>query len=262
MNAPLRNRSWMLLLLSALLVILLAACGGSDDDAATATPAAGEESAAEPAVLRIGWAGSPDTLNPGTAVLSEAYTIFELVYDSMYQLELDGSYTLELAESVDVSDDGLVYTYTIRDGVTFHDGEPLTASDIAFSYNLYAAQEDFPFLPVYTTYFDTVEATDDSTVVITLTEAIPNIESQLVFLYVLPEHIWGGLEGAAVAEFENENMIGSGPFKMVEYAQNEFVHLAAVKDHFLQGPQVDEVVFQTSATRTRWCRRCVPGRWI
>ncbi|MCB0083423.1 MAG: ABC transporter substrate-binding protein, partial [Caldilineaceae bacterium] len=200
---------------------------------------------AGPAVVRIGWAGSPDTLNPGTAVLSEAYTLFELVYDSMYQLQLDGSYTLELADSVDVSDDGLVYTYHIRDGVMFHDGEPLTAQDIAFSYNLYKNQEDFPFLPVYTEFFDTIEAPDDSTVVITLTDAIPNIESQLIFLYVLPEHIWGSLEGQANVEFENTEMIGSGPFKLLEYKQNEFARLGAVKDHFLQGPKVDEVIFQT-----------------
>ncbi|MCA9920312.1 MAG: ABC transporter substrate-binding protein [Anaerolineales bacterium] len=245
-----------------LIVGLLVGCGGgetdsADTDSSDSADSSSESSEAadsgdaeattsdEPVVLRIGWAGSPDTLNPGTAVLSEAYTLFELVYDSMYQLELDGTYSLELADSVDVSDDGLVYTYHIRDGITFHDGEPLTAADVAFSYNLYATQEDFPFLPVYTEFFDTVEADDSNNVVITLTDAIPNIESQLIFLYVVPEHIWGGLEGAAVAEFENEAMIGSGPFKMAEYAQNEFVRLESVKDHYLQGPMIDEVVFQT-----------------
>lgn len=248
-------RLWLFLLIAGLLV----ACGGTETDSGSETDSSGdtavtdssaeatepETDSGEPVVLRIGWAGSPDTLNPGTAVLSEAYTLFELVYDSMYQLNLDGTYSLELADSVDVSDDGLVYTYHIRDGITFHDGEPLTAADVAFSYNLYASQEDFPFLPVYTEFFDSVEADDSNNVIITLTDAIPNIESQLIFLYVVPEHIWGSLEGAAIAEFENEAMIGSGPFKMVEYAQNEFVRLEAVKDHYLQGPIIDEVVFQT-----------------
>ncbi|HUM67773.1 MAG TPA: hypothetical protein PLK31_02870 [Chloroflexota bacterium] len=113
------KRYWFTLL--ALLLLLLAACGGSE----TTTPTDGSETGdssqtgvtpvvepAGPAIVRIGWGGSPDTLNPGAAVLSEAYTLFELVYDAMYQLQLDGSYTLELAESVDVSDDGTVYTYT------------------------------------------------------------------------------------------------------------------------------------------------------
>ncbi len=256
------------LLFLACLIFILAACGGTEvpapaestasessateaesEEAAPASEAPAEESApAEStgdAIVRIGWAGSPDTLNPGTAVLTEAYTLFELVYDSMYQLQPDGTYTFELADSADVSDDGTVWTFHIRDGITFHDGEPLTAADIAYSYNLYKNTEDFPFLPVYTEFFDTIEAPDDNTVVITLTEAIPNMESQLIFLYVVPEHIWGDKEGTALSEFENETMIGSGPFKMKEYKQNEFVQLEAVKDHFLNPPKIDGAIFQT-----------------
>lgn len=247
------NRRWFSLLL-ILLMVLLAACGSStseteepdstdssadssDSETADSTATAGSD------LVRIGWGGSPDSLNPGLGVLAEAYTIYGLVYDTMYELNLDGTYSLGLAESVDVSDDGTVYTFTLRDGAAFHDGEPLTASDVAFTYNLYAAQEDFPFLPVYTSYFDSVAAPDDKTVVITLTEPIPNIESQLVFLYVLPEHIWS--EVANSAEFENLEMIGSGPFKMKEYRQSEFVQLDAVKDHYIQSPKIDSVVFQT-----------------
>ncbi|HET9590798.1 MAG TPA: ABC transporter substrate-binding protein [Anaerolineales bacterium] len=160
----------------------------------------------------------------------------------MYQLNLDGTYSLELAESVDVSDDGTVWTFAIRDGMTFHDGTPLTAEDVAFSYNFYQANEDFPFLNVYTAYFDSVEATDEQTVVITLSEAIPNMESQLIFLYVLPQHVW---EAEDPVEFENVEMIGSGPFRMLEYSQNEFVRLAATGEHPLYSPNISEVVFQT-----------------
>ncbi len=230
------------------LFLLLAACTSAEQATDAPPPDEGQPEATEemmePAVLRVGWAGSPDTLNPGTAVLAEAYTAFELVYDSMYQLNLDGTYSLELAESVDVSEDGTVWTFTIRDGFMWHDGEPLTASDIAFTYLFYQSNADFPFLPVYTDYFASVEAPDDSTVVITLSEAIPNMESQLIFLYVLPEHIWGSLEGVA-SEFENLAMIGSGPFKLVEYSQNEFIHFAATGEHPVYSPNIAEAVFQT-----------------
>ncbi len=230
------------------LLLLLAACTSAEQATDAPPPEEGQPEATEemmePAVLRVGWAGSPDTLNPGTAVLAEAYTAFELVYDSMYQLNLDGTYSLELAESVDVSEDGTVWTFTIRDGFMWHDGEPLTASDIAFTYLFYQSNADFPFLPVYTDYFASVEAPDDSTVVITLSEAIPNLESQLIFLYVLPEHIWGSLEGVA-SEFENLAMIGSGPFKLVEYSQNEFIHFAATGEHPVYSPNIAEAVFQT-----------------
>ena len=234
------------LTLLMLLAIALTACGPGTEPPATQPPATqppGTEPpvSAEPVVVRIGWAGSPDTLNPGVAVLSEAYTIFELVYDSMYDLNLDGTFSLNLAESATPSEDGLVWTFKLRE-TNFHDGTPLTAEDVVFSYNLYGATEGYPWMGDYTSYFESVEAPSPDTVVITLSEAIPNIESQLVFLYVLPKHIW---ENEDAVEFENTAMIGSGPFKVVEYKQNEFVQLAANKEHFSYPPKVDEVIFQT-----------------
>ncbi len=214
-----------------LAALILSACGSSGG---------------QPTVARIGWAGSPDTVNPGSAVLTEAYTIFALVYDAMYKLNLDGTFSLGLADSVEHSQDGLVYTYKIHQGVKFHDGQPLTSKDIKFSYELYKTHDDFPYMNSYTAYIESVEAPDDSTLVLTLSEAIPNIESQLVFMYILPEHIWKDhAEGAAAVEFENFEMIGTGPFKLVEYKQNEFVHLAANKEHFQTPPKVDEIIFQT-----------------
>jgi peptide/nickel transport system substrate-binding protein len=229
---------------------VLAACGGT---AATQPPGAEEPPAeteppapSEPVTLRVGWAGSPDTLNPGTAVLSEAYTIFALVYDTIYEYQLDGTYKLDVAESGEVSEDGLTWTFKIRDGIQFHDGQPMTANDVAFSVNLYKNNGDFIYLNAYTTNFDTIEATDDNTVVITLLNAVPNMDYLLSYLYVLPEHIWKDYaEAPASTEFENVEMIGTGPFKMLEYSQNEFVQLGANKDHFDTAPKIDEVIFQT-----------------
>lgn len=214
--------------ISLFLIVLLSACGGGGGG--------------KLATVRIGWAGSPDTLNPGMAVLAESYTIYELVYDSLYDLNLDGTFSLSLAETATVSDDHLVWTYKLHDDVKFHDGEPLTAEDVVFSILLYQNTEDYPWMGDYCSYFESVVATENNEVVITLTDPIPNIESQLVFLYVLPKHIW---EVEDAAEFANLAMIGSGPFKMVEYSQNEFVQLAANKDHFATPPKVDEVIFQT-----------------
>jgi len=216
---------------------------------------------AELVTLRVGWGGSPDTLNPGTAVLAEAYTTFELVYDTMFDLQLDGTYELTLAESYELSEDGTVWTFKIRPDFVFSDGEPLTAQDIAFSYNFYQSHEDFPYLPVYTEYFESVEATDDSTLVITLSEPIPNMESQLVFLYVIPEHIWAEYDDPVGAvEFENEEMVGTGAFVMTEYAQGEFVHLTANKNHPINPPKIDEAVFQTFDNQDALVQALVTGQ--
>ena len=229
------------------ITLILAACGGSSATQTGATGEAGSETAANgPAVLRVGWPGSPDTLNPGTGILSEAYTAYDLVYDTLYDLQFDGTFKLGVADSVAVSEDGKVYTFKLHPDIKFHDGEALTAKDVAFSLNLYKAHADFPYLNFYTTAFERIEAPDESTVVLTLNEAIPNLESQLLALYILPEHIWSQYaEGNAAAEFENLEMIGSGPFKLKEYQQNEFVHFVANKEHFQTPPKIDEVIFQT-----------------
>jgi len=229
------NVRYRLFVFMTVLALMMSACGGI--------------AAAEPIVLRVGWAGSPDTLNPGTAVLSEAYTIFALVYDTIYEYQLDGTYKLDAAESAETSEDGLTWTFKIRDGIKFHDGQPLTANDVAFSINLYKNNEDYIYLNAYTVNFDTVEATDDKTVVVTLTDAVPNMDYLLSYLYIVPEHIWKDhAEAPASVEFENLEMIGTGPFKMAEYTQNEFVRLTANRDHFADSPKIDEVIFQTFAS--------------
>ncbi len=213
--------------------------------AAVILSACGNMGGGQPAVVRVGWQSGPDSLNIGVAWLASAYTISELTYSSMYEFNLDGTLSLDLGTKETISDDGLVYTYKIREGVKFHDGQPLTAADVAFTYNLVMAHEDFPTLHSYIEHFVSVEATDDTTVVITLDQQIPNIASKLVFLYVLPEHIWKDhAEGDAAAAFENLEMIGSGPFKMLEYKPNEFIRLGANKDYYGNTPKVDEVIFQ------------------
>jgi peptide/nickel transport system substrate-binding protein len=221
-----------LLLWSALALL---ACGGG------APPAAG------PAVLRIGWAGSPDALHPGRAVLSQAYALFNLVYDSMFRLELDNSFTPVLARDWKGADGGRTWTFALRSGFVFHDGRPLTARDVAFSYNYYKDHPDFPLLGTYTRALEQVRAPDDSTVVLRLREPVPDIQSLLVFLYVLPEHIWG--PRAQDGHFADERMIGSGPFSLKEYQAEQFVRLAANRRHPLGPPQVDEVIFQTFANQ-------------
>lgn len=272
------KQKW-LLIFTVILVLLLAACSGgpaqpetapaqSSQTAATPAPAvtteakteateapkateasapAAPSSSASGGTVRIGWNGSPDSLNPGAAWLAEAFTIFEVTYDTMFDLQLDGSYKLTLADSYDVAKDGKTWTFKIKQGIKFHDGQPMTAKDIAFTYNFYKTHTDFPYLSAYGASFASIEAPDDSTVVIKLTEPVPNMEYLLVFQYILPQHIWSKYDTDKAAEFENLEMVGTGPFKMVEYKQNEFVHLAANKDYFGGAPKVDEVVFQTFA---------------
>jgi peptide/nickel transport system substrate-binding protein len=210
------------------------------------TPTAEPTPTAPPATggtVRVAMAGFPDDRNPGNGVLIEAYNLYDLVYDTPISLASDGSYVPELASSWSVSEDELTWTMNIVEGARFHDGQPVTAEDIAFTILLYQATEDFPYLPSYTAGFETVEATDPTTVVITTAEPIANFESRMVFMFVLPKHIWEGV-GDPV-EFNNADMIGSGPFRLAGWDRRVSYTLDAVKDHWRMPPLVDRVTFQS-----------------
>ena len=193
--------------------------------------------------VRVGIGGSPDSLNPGNGLLAEAYTLYELVYDTPIAVNVDGSFSPEIATEWTPSDGGRTWTMTIRDDVVFHDGTPLTAEDVAFSIQLYKDTPDFPYLPSYASYFKTIEAPDPTTVVLTTKEPLGNFEANIVFMYVLPKHIWENVDDAI--EFQNLEMIGSGPFTLVENKRREFTRLASNPDYFKGAPFIDEVIFQT-----------------
>ena len=235
------------------MAFVMAACGATQpsasEDAGVSAPP--DESAAPSqgggdatgGVVRIGIGGATDSLNPGNGVLAEAYTLYELMYDTPIGITSDGEYVPELATDWVVSEDGLTWTMTIRDDATFHDGEALTAEDVAYSLNLYKATEDFPFLASYPAIYDTIEAVDETTVELTTADPIGNFESTMVFMYIVPQHIWEA-ENDPVA-FENADMVGSGPFMLSEYSQGEFVELAANADYWGTAPSIEGVIFQT-----------------
>ncbi len=224
------GKSRILLAIIMIMSSILSACSGSVGTGA---------------IVKIGWTGEPDTFNPGMAVLEESFSIFNLIYDTLYELNLDGSYRLSLAESAKVSGDGKIWTFKIRDGVKFSDGVPLTADDVAFSFNLYAAHpEDYVYMPRYTTYFESIVAVSRDEVVITLTTAIPNMESQLFGLYVLPKHIWETMKDPTVKELTIDQSVGSGPFRLVEYAPGQYIRFEANKNHFAYQPKVGGIEYR------------------
>jgi len=248
------------------LSLLLAACGGQSTSQ-NASPGGSGGGTATGGVVRLGWGGYPDSLNPGNGLLSESYSLYELVFDTPIAVDATGAYVPELATDWSVSDDGLTWTLTIRDDATFHDGEPLTAEDVAYTIQLYRDTLDFPYLPSYASYFEDIEAPDATHVTLTTAEPLGNFEANMVFMYVVPKHIWESAVSAVpcpsvapttgadpeasapppcgALAFENEEMIGSGPFKLKEATQGESIILDANKDYWGTVPAIDGVIFQT-----------------
>lgn len=221
--------------------LVLSACQASQSESPAASGSSGPS--ATGGTVRIGQGGAATDRNPGNGELSEDYVLYELIYDTPIAVAPNGDFVPELATDWSVSDDGLTWTLHLVDNATFHDGTPLTSEDVKYSLELYRDTPDFIYLPAYPDVFTTIEAPDPTTVTITTDEPVGNFESRMVFMYVLPKHIWEA-EADPVA-FENEAMIGSGPFKLAEFTQGESVELDANTDYWRDPPLIDKVVFQT-----------------
>ena len=231
--------------MTSLIVVLglvMAACTPGSSSPGESAGASGS-STATGGTLHVGWGGSPDSLNPGDGLLEESYILYELVYDTPIGLDGDGKFVPELATDWSPSEDGLTWTMHLVDNAKFHGGTPLTSEDVKFTLELYRDTADFPYLPSYCDVCESVDAPDPTTVVIHLSDAVGNFESRMAFMYVLPKAIWEGVDDPVA--FENKEMIGSGPFKLVENVQNDHVTLEANKDYWRTPPNIDGVTFQT-----------------
>ena len=163
-------------------------------------------------VLRVGMQTDPVGLDPHSTNATATRNMLENVYDTLVMFDSSLQIVPGLAESWEASEDGLTWTFTLRDGVTFHNGDALTASDVAFSINRIKDPEiasprsgDFAVV-------ESVEAPDDSTVVITLSEPFSPLLSKLAqSLNVIVS------EAVATEGDLNETVVGTGPFTFVEY---------------------------------------------
>ncbi len=229
-------------LLAASLLVIFGALGVTSalgDDGAS--PSAAEDKL----ILRVGWTTDPDSLNPFVGIETSSYELFGLNYD--YLTSWDAA-TLEtrpgLAESWTTSDDGKEWTFNLRQGVTWHDGEAFTADDVAFTFNYIMDNELGMFLG-FTTSIETVTAVDDHTVKFVCSQPKANMLSLVI--PILPEHVWSKIDPADAEEaFQNPPpIVGTGPFQIVERKKSDFVRLEANKDYWGGTPQIDELIFQT-----------------
>ncbi len=125
-------------------MVVLAACGTGGGEtttttggrtATTTTTHCGQRRHRWHRPLRL--RGRPGRPQPGGGSAGEDYIVYDLVYDSLLNIDLEGNFQPEVATDWSVSDDGLTWTLTIRDDITFHDGTPLTAEDVVYSLTLY-----------------------------------------------------------------------------------------------------------------------------
>ncbi|TDD64354.1 hypothetical protein E1262_28440 [Jiangella aurantiaca] len=225
-------------------VLVLGACGsdgGTEDTGSSGD--SGSSGAATAETLRIGIMSEEGNLTPHTyATGFPGLNLTMLSYDSLMQIDENGEPQPWLAETVEGSADGLTYTLGLADGVTWHDGEPLTAEDVTFSVDYYKAGPPGRFATAMGNVSQAV-AQDESTVVLTLATPDPSFQIRvLADVPILPQHIWSGIADPDLAPFDETTNVGSGPYRLVESDPGVSYSFEAYPEYFRGEPKVDELV--------------------
>jgi peptide/nickel transport system substrate-binding protein len=151
----------------------------------------------------------------------------------------------DLAESWEIDESGTVYTFKLYEGVTWHDGEPVTSEDVKYTYDT-IIENGYP-LAAYLADVVDIRAPDDLTLVIELDAPNPAFLPFLAQIsnwygMILPKHIYEGKDWTTNPL--GDTLIGSGPFKFVEYVEGSHTTLVANEDYFRGPPGVDKIVIE------------------
>ncbi|HVM13735.1 MAG TPA: ABC transporter substrate-binding protein [Egibacteraceae bacterium] len=267
------KRTPRLLAALAILALVATACDTGGDTDGTDGDGAGETEDGESRTagdLIVGTTDTVTSVDPARVYDYYSSNILFNVGETLVGFEPgETEVSPRLAEEVEISDDGLTYTFTLREGVTFHDGSTLDSEDVRFSLERAIDMNHPQGAAFLIAGIDTIETPDEQTVELTLAE--PNITflSRLAYTvativpsdgdYTAPEspiEVEGDDEEDTEAaeqeaeEFVNEDLVATGPYRLEEFREGESITLEAFEDYWGDAPANDRVLiqfFQTSS---------------
>lgn len=199
----------------------------------------------------------PGNLNPLIFPTTYDTNIQELVFASLIRPQEDLSFEPDLAESWEVSEDARTLTFTLRENLVWHDGTPLTADDVAFTFSSLAHPDyaggrfaEISVLEGAEAYrageadeVTGIEVVDERTVSFTTTEPFAPFLPVIGGIFILPEHVYGEVPvGGWQEDPSNREPLGSGPFVFDEYRPGEFVSVSAFDDYWEGRPCLDRLI--------------------
>lgn len=222
------------LTVSALVTVPVAVPASASTPAMAASSQSGK-------ILRVGVTQEVDSLNPfisitrtGTDILRSQFEF--LTTYSQGTMKPEGA----LAETWDVSDDNLTWTYHFRKGMKWSDDKPITAKDAAWTFNKMLDDETARTANgSYVQQWESVKATDDMTLVIKT--KVPQATMDALDIPIVPEHVWSKI--ADIGAEPTYEMVGSGPYVITEFKEAQFTKMRANKNYWRGAPKIDELHF-------------------
>lgn len=228
--------------LAALLCVtaMLTGCGSGASDSGTSSAktqtqkeegsAKTDESQEKKSEVTIGFSSEGDSFDPCTGF---GYTGSPL-YSNLVKVNGDDQLENDLATDYTVSDDALTWTFQIRDDVKFTNGDALKASDVAFTFN--TAKEKATYMDL--TMMESCTAKDDTTVEFKLTKPCVTFIYTVAQMGIVPEKAYSDKFGMSA-----DQIIGSGPYKMVQWDKGQQFILEANEDYYGDKPEIERAVF-------------------
>jgi len=250
-----RKRVGIFHLLLAVLLILSACSGGNEATPADSGGTTSEEDK-QGGTLVYGRGADAVGLDPINVTDGESIRVTHNIFETLLEYDENLELQPKLATEYSSSEDGLTWTFKLREGVKFHDGTDFNAEAVVFNFERWMDPEnpyhkgDFPYYPFLYGGFkgdenhliEHVKATGDHELEIKLKR------KTAPFLSYLAISMFGIASPAAIEEFEgdvNEHPVGTGPFKFEEWSRNNTITLAKNPDYWMEGkPYLDKVIFQ------------------
>lgn len=259
-----RKKTLSALLCTVAAMAVLTGCGGDKKETAAA-PAEGNTTAAvteaakteaeTTAAVQTEAGGEKNLVMPSASCVANLNPLLEgykeaamlnPIYDPLYVIDVNET-RYYLADSYEVSEDGMQITVKLKEGLKWHDGEAITADDMIFTMDVCSDTNNGAGGTNIVTLNDQpvkYEKVDDLTVKVTLPMASASYADLLGGLTLIPEHVFEGNPSVVSAGEANMKGIGSGPYKVTEFKQDEYLLLEKYEDYYMGAPSIDKVTFR------------------
>lgn len=214
--------------------MLLSACGQASKESPSQGPTNKQESSAPKAsdksykdTLNIAMTAQPPTLDAALTASNAANNVAGNIFEQLYTMNENYQPTPELAKSVEVSGDGLTYTFTLRQGVKFHNGKEMTADDVVASMNRWlAVSERAKTLLPNSTFEKVSEDTVKYTVEKPTSDVMTILSTRILFPAIMPKEIVESAPAEGLTEY-----VGTGPYVLEEWKQDQYIHLKKYENY-------------------------------
>ncbi|NEW07359.1 ABC transporter substrate-binding protein [Paenibacillus sp. SYP-B3998] len=237
-----RNRSLLTVGLLTLVMVASACSGAPTEESKTAS-----SDSKVGGNLIVAIKDDPKTFNPIYAGDRMSLTIDQSLYAPFFSIN-NGKKTFVLAESLTPTADLTKYTMKLRSGLTWHDGQKLTADDVVFTFNSLLDEKQhsyFRSLFVLDGKPIQVSKVDELTVDFVLPQATAAFEGALVQIFPIPKHIFEG-EADMEKSAKNNKPIGSGPFQFKDYRPGEYIMLTRYDNYFAGKAKLDAITYRVA----------------